>query len=203
VLIEIRDSGEGISPETLERIFEPFFTTRRTGEGAGLGLSIAWSIVHDHGGQMWATSVPHERTSVFVRLPASDDAADAGVRGTVVVLHEDAHVRTGIAATFVGWGFQTKPADALGDLLAAAGPPPDLMVADAAVVRTDPGHWARAWEQWGSHTRLIAVSASDADPSDVTLRGQATATIAAPGDLCDLRRAVLAALQAGQSGRIE
>lgn len=171
VLIEIRDSGEGISPETLERIFEPFFTTRRTGEGAGLGLSIAWSIVHDHGGQMWATSVPHERTSVFLRLPASSD--DAAAKGAVVVLHEDPHVRAGLAATFVGWGFQTTQADTLGDVL-AAGQPPALVVADPAVVHADPDQWAAAREQWGSRTAIV------------------TPTV----DLCDLRRAVLAALQA-------
>jgi signal transduction histidine kinase len=68
VLLEVRDSGEGIDRGSLGRVFEPFFTTRAVGEGTGLGLSIARTIVRDHGGQIWAESRPQVRTSFFIRL---------------------------------------------------------------------------------------------------------------------------------------
>lgn len=50
VTIAVRDTGEGIPPENMDRIFEPFFTTKPTGTGTGLGLSISYGIISDHGG---------------------------------------------------------------------------------------------------------------------------------------------------------
>ncbi len=50
VSISVRDTGEGIAPENMDKIFEPFFTTRPAGKGTGLGLSVSYGIVNDHGG---------------------------------------------------------------------------------------------------------------------------------------------------------
>ena len=52
VLIEVEDSGGGISPEVLPRVFDPFFTTKEIGQGTGLGLSISYGIVRDMGGKL-------------------------------------------------------------------------------------------------------------------------------------------------------
>ncbi len=69
--IEVRDSGEGMSAETLARMFEPFFTTKRPGEGTGMGLSVVHGIVQSHGGFIRAQS-ELGRGSVFrVYLPES------------------------------------------------------------------------------------------------------------------------------------
>jgi signal transduction histidine kinase len=54
VLVAVRDSGPGLSPESLGRIFEAFYTTKPS--GLGMGLSICRSIIEAHGGQLWATA---------------------------------------------------------------------------------------------------------------------------------------------------
>jgi C4-dicarboxylate-specific signal transduction histidine kinase len=57
-LIVVRDNGEGITAENLQRIFDPFFTTKDVGEGMGLGLSICYRIMKQHGGRIEVESEP-------------------------------------------------------------------------------------------------------------------------------------------------
>ncbi len=68
--IRIRDNGEGIPAEILNRIFEPFFTTKPPGEGTGLGLSMSYDIVtQGHQGTLWCESEPNEYTEFAILLP--------------------------------------------------------------------------------------------------------------------------------------
>jgi signal transduction histidine kinase len=85
VLVEIEDHGEGISPEHLGHIFEPFFTTKPVGAGAGLGLSVSYGIIRDHGGSLEAVSSLGRGSLLRIRLPLrppetalSSAAASAG-----------------------------------------------------------------------------------------------------------------------------
>lgn len=68
-VVEISDTGVGISEENLPRIFEPFFTTKGVGEGTGLGLSVTHGIIEDHGGWMQATSDVGKGTQFTIYLP--------------------------------------------------------------------------------------------------------------------------------------
>jgi signal transduction histidine kinase len=69
VEVTVSDTGAGIDPDDLARIFDPFFTTKPAGEGNGLGLSVARSIVTDHGGRIEACSRPGGGTQFRIVLP--------------------------------------------------------------------------------------------------------------------------------------
>jgi signal transduction histidine kinase len=69
VTASIKDTGAGISSENLERVFEPFFTTRSGDGGTGLGLSVSYGIVSDHGGEIEVSSEVGKGTNFNVWLP--------------------------------------------------------------------------------------------------------------------------------------
>jgi len=72
VVIEIRDTGCGMSDETMKRIFDPFFTTKPAGTGTGLGLSISRGIVHSMNGTIDVESCPGKGSTFIVHLPKFD-----------------------------------------------------------------------------------------------------------------------------------
>ena len=72
VQITFRDNGAGIPPEIIERIFDPFFSTKKTGEGTGLGLSVSYGIVKDHGGDIQVESKPGQWTRFTIELPVEE-----------------------------------------------------------------------------------------------------------------------------------
>ncbi len=70
IRIIIKDSGPGIAPENLNRIFDPFFTTKGVGKGTGLGLSVAYGIIKEQGGKIYAESKPGKGAEFIIELPA-------------------------------------------------------------------------------------------------------------------------------------
>lgn len=68
-VVTIRDTGVGIPAENLPKVFDPFFTTRAVGEGTGLGLTTAYSVVERHNGRLELTSTPGAGTTAILRLP--------------------------------------------------------------------------------------------------------------------------------------
>ncbi len=71
VLITVKDTGPGISPEHVKKIFEPFFTTKGATHGVGLGLSISKRIIEDHKGTIQVVSEPGKGATFIVKLPVS------------------------------------------------------------------------------------------------------------------------------------
>jgi len=69
VRVLVEDNGDGIPPEIIHKIFDPFFTTKKIGEGTGLGLSVSYGIVREHGGDIRVTSTPGIGSVFEVFLP--------------------------------------------------------------------------------------------------------------------------------------
>jgi len=71
VRVSIGDDGPGIPPEIQRRIFDPFFTTKDAGEGTGLGLTICYGIIEEHGGRIWVEEKPEGGSVFHIELPVS------------------------------------------------------------------------------------------------------------------------------------
>src|ERR1700691_3467194 len=76
VLIEVADTGSGLTPEECERIFTPYYTSKQ--HGTGLGLAIVQSVVSDHGGSVRVRSEPGRGTAFVIELPSGWDKQNAG-----------------------------------------------------------------------------------------------------------------------------
>jgi len=120
--ISVSDNGVGISPEVKERLFEPFFTTKKTGEGTGLGLSTALSIVKSHGGFINVYSEVGKGSTFKIYLPsagskneAEPDAAKAGdlLRGNgelILVVDDEQLIRSTTATALETNGYHAVTA---------------------------------------------------------------------------------------------
>jgi signal transduction histidine kinase len=69
VEIRVKDNGIGIPQQILDKIFQPFFTTKPTGQGTGLGLSLAYDIVKAHGGELKVETKESEGSTFIIQLP--------------------------------------------------------------------------------------------------------------------------------------
>ena len=71
IVLELNDDGPGVPEDVRTKIFDPFFTTKEVGKGTGLGLTVAYAIVEEHGGRMWLTSDAGAGASFYVELPVA------------------------------------------------------------------------------------------------------------------------------------
>ncbi len=106
VVLEINDDGPGIPEEVQPKIFDPFFTTKEVGKGTGLGLTVAYAIVQEHGGRIRLESRAGAGASFYVELPVSGGRFEArkpeppkkepaNITGAVILVVED---EAGLAA---------------------------------------------------------------------------------------------------------
>lgn len=66
--LQVKDTGTGIPKDTTSKIFEPFFTTKKKGKGVGLGLSVVYGIIQEHGGKIYVDSTPGKGTCFTITL---------------------------------------------------------------------------------------------------------------------------------------
>jgi PAS domain S-box-containing protein len=114
VMLVVSDTGVGMSAETRSRLFEPFFTTKARGEGAGLGLSIVYGIVKQHGGYISVYSQPGAGTIFEIYFPQAKETAPMqstrrprGPRGseTILIADDEDSVRNLVYAVLVTSGY--------------------------------------------------------------------------------------------------
>ncbi len=72
IAVIIKDTGVGIPPQNVDRIFEAFFTTKKKVKGVGLGLSISYGFIREHGGRIEVQSEVGKGTTFSIYLPVSD-----------------------------------------------------------------------------------------------------------------------------------
>lgn len=123
VVLRVSDSGIGMEADTLEQAFEPFFTTKETGHGTGLGLSMAYGIVEQHGGMISINSQPGQGTAACIYLPAIEGPVsphfqpdfetrkhDPGGNETILVAEDDQQVRDIAKRTLSNAGYSVLTA---------------------------------------------------------------------------------------------
>jgi two-component system NtrC family sensor kinase len=124
VVLEINDDGPGIPDELQPKIFDPFFTTKEVGKGTGLGLTVAYAIVQEHGGRIRLESHPSSGASFYVELPVTGtklppvpltaakprDAAEAAAGGSILVVEDEASLASAVVDALSDAGYQVDHA---------------------------------------------------------------------------------------------
>ena len=167
--LTVVDQGSGMDARTLARVFEPFFTTKALGEGTGLGLSMVYGILKQHGGYVWARSEVGAGTTIELHWPVETAAAapvgvDADVLVTatevtgkqlhrvVLIAEDEPLVRTLAARTLEREGYQVVIAEdgrAALDMLDSRAVRPDLLITDVVMPRLNGRQLSEAvGERW-------------------------------------------------------
>ena len=122
VVLEVNDDGPGVPEDVQPRIFDPFFTTKDVGKGTGLGLTVAYAIVQEHGGRITVQSQPEGGASFCVALPAGDTpvrpalpkvpdrVGDIGAGSVVLVVEDEAALGAAVAEALSDAGFVVERA---------------------------------------------------------------------------------------------
>ena len=180
VALVVTDTGQGMSPATLERAFEPFFSTKGVGQGTGLGLSVVHGIVSQIGGHIRVESSPGNGTRFTLYFPrsapsfASDTASPRAAlpsgNGRVLVLAEDdpdVRAMAGRALREVGYDVHevSNGREALTLLRSHAGAV-DLVITDIGMPEMD-GHelGRRMRDAWPSLPILYMSGYGDVEPA--------------------------------------
>ena len=176
VVITVKDTGTGMTPELRARIFDPFFTTKSLDKGTGLGLSTVISIIKDHDGFLIVNSEVGEGTEFKVYLPAQPDAAapvaDAeqpalplGNGEWILVVDDEASIRNITTQTLEMFGYHVVTARDGSDGLSVYMQHKDrleLVITDIVMPVMDGPAMVRVLQNLAPRLKIIAASgASD------------------------------------------
>lgn len=173
VLVRVTDRGTGIPPERLQKIFEPFYTTKKPGEGTGLGLSTVYGIVKQSGAYIFVESEVGQGSTFTLWFPAHDRASPASVpeaaasapmrpiRGTVLLVEDEAGVRAFAARALRLRGHTVHEADSGEAALALLSDPTlrvDAILTDVILPDADGPTWVREALTDRPGTRVVFMS---------------------------------------------
>ena len=179
VTLEINDDGPGVPEEVQTKVFDPFFTTKAVGKGTGLGLTVAYAIVQEHGGQIRVASAPGSGASFFVSFPAA-----AGVRrvtrsavappqktavgSTVLVVEDEPALAAAVADALADAGYRVeRAADGEEALDRVKGGLFDLVICDLKMPRLDgPAFYGVLCELNASLARRVIFVTGDVAGTD-------------------------------------
>ncbi len=145
-VLSISDTGIGMDEETRSHIFEPFYTTKDAGRGTGLGLSMVYGFVAQHGGGIEVSSEPGMGACFNVYLPCSESAADADTQvaavgsrrasGVVLVVEDEDSIRDLVREILESVGYEVLTAANAQQAIALVGTHPgplDLLLTDVVL----------------------------------------------------------------------
>jgi len=207
VVLEVNDDGPGVPEDVQPRIFDPFFTTKEVGKGTGLGLTVAYAIVQEHGGRITVKSAPGKGASFVVELPAGAGAlkpplprppdrsigpADVGAGAVVLVVEDEAALGAAVAEALADAGFSVdRASDGIEALERVQETVYDLIVCDLKMPRLDGAAFYRELEQINAPmTRRILFVTGDVAGTDAEhfLEESGCQWLAKPFRLKDLLR---------------
>ena len=149
-VLEVADDGPGVPSEVQTKIFDPFFTTKEVGKGTGLGLTVAYAILQEHGGRIRLTSTAGGGATFVVELPVSGANATSSsprhtlppmdaVRGASVLIVEDERaLATAVAEALTDAGLQVDHAgDGQEALACVRNANYDVVICDLKMPRVD------------------------------------------------------------------
>lgn len=178
VRLEIDDDGVGMDAPTLAAAFQPFFSTKPEGEGTGLGLSTARSVVRDHGGDIDLRSEVDQGTRVSVYLPAIEpsrsmqaatEAQLTPLSGSVLVVDEEPLVRNTARRLLEGFGLEVLVAadtDALSQALRDRGTNLDVVIVADELPGTSLETLVPSLREHAPRARIL-IASSNLEPSRV------------------------------------
>lgn len=168
VLLDISDTGVGMSPEVLTRIFEPFFTTKSRGEGSGLGLPVVYGIIKNIGGGIVVSSREGAGTSFQIYLPRSHEKASADKnagegmgpagKGSVLVVEDSPEILNLVKMVLQGAGYKVLPAASGTQALARANEAVDLVLTDVVMPGMNGPEFAEHWLKLHPETPVLYMT---------------------------------------------
>ena len=194
VRLRVEDTGGGMDSQVKARIFEPFFTTKQTGMGSGLGLSVAYGIIEEHGAEIRVTSEPQKGSTFDVLFPATRLIPAGGwiktdwrsLTGTETILVVEDHiaVRVLLTETLERYGYRVLEADdgreALNQLERGE-TKVDLLITDIVMPRLNGLDLAERARRLRPDLKVIVISGYAEDASSWhTLREQGYSFLAKP-----------------------
>jgi PAS domain S-box-containing protein len=216
VVLTVRDTGTGMTPEVATRAFEPFFTTKPSGVGTGLGLATVYGIVRQSGGEIFLDSAPGAGTTVTIVLPRIDPPAETAATaeargtdwrgGTVLVVEDEAPIRALVRRILERDGYTVVDADdgvAVEALAASLDRPPDLVLSDVVLPGITASELvARIRARW-PRVPIVLMSGYAAPEAGLEQLGTATPFLPKPFTPDQLRRTLQAALTTEAAGVAE